>query len=620
MLSFQSLVARSSSPRFGRAAVQPFASPFLHSSQARHLFAASTKIRGQAEDDSEEPMKALKLEIGRIFSNSDEYIFRVTKNMRNYSWERKEVETLFTDLTDSMNHGIEGLKYELNQVILLKEKETIKETKQTVWEVQDGQQRLVTLCLLYCALRDLPNVDPDLRTEIQSVLVVKTFVCDKPRPRVTLRERNNGALLQLLEGQSVPPVPSAKQKNLDLVQKQIINNYYTLLELVKGMHAENPTFGSDLYKFMHKSVYFIFIIAENGSVARKMVANARRGKNAEAIDEFKGMCILSGIEGESKQDAYLDRWVKLEDEMSRSCMEDAVMHIAQGHLGRRCKTDGEVDFLEEYWKKYEFDGAHLFDHVVCDGVRKLHGFRNDSLSYTGPAVSVRQQLVFLRDMTRLVKVASVEIAVLALLQSSDEDYIAKSVSILERVALLFASVDVTLKARFDLVFAMVHAIQNKKPLNKFDVTEEQKHDIAKSLDNTEWGGSAPKKKTVVAILRRLEASTISVESECHLIHPTNISVEHILPENPAKNSRWLSDWSNEERGLWVHRLGNLCLLNGKKNSAASNRDFAEKCKKYEEVIFPQTKEIAKKANWTPKDIKANHDHVLSMCVEVFKLH
>ena len=206
-----------------------------------------------------------------------------------------------------------------------------------------------------------------------------------------------------------------------------------------------------------------------------------------------------------------------------------------------------------------------------------------------------------------------------MLQSSDEDYIAQSVSILERVALLFASVDVTLKARFDLVFAMVRAIRNKESLNKFDVTEEQKHDIAKSLDNTEWGGSPPKKKTVVAILRRLEASKISVESECHLIHPTNISVEHILPEKPAKNSLWLSDWSDEERGLWVHRLGNLCLLNGKKNSAASNRDFAEKCEKYEDVIFPHTKEIAKKASWTPRDCKANHDHLVSLCVEEFRL-
>ncbi|HKG77513.1 MAG TPA: HNH endonuclease family protein, partial [Beijerinckiaceae bacterium] len=59
-------------------------------------------------------------------------------------------------------------------------------------------------------------------------------------------------------------------------------------------------------------------------------------------------------------------------------------------------------------------------------------------------------------------------------------------------------------------------------------------------------------------------------------HPT-ISVEHVLPQNPALGSQWLKDFPDPMlRERWVHRLGNLLLLTHIKNSQASNWDFDKK--------------------------------------------
>ena len=95
--------------------------------------------------------KHLRLE--QVFSKSHDYIFHITKNMRFYSWDKEEVESLFADIVDaceSSSKSKDGDSYELNQIIALRDSYNERE----IWEVADGQQRLVTLCLLLCALRD----------------------------------------------------------------------------------------------------------------------------------------------------------------------------------------------------------------------------------------------------------------------------------------------------------------------------------------------------------------------------------------------------------------------------------------------------------------------------------
>src|SRR3546814_20104494 len=60
--------------------------------------------------------------------------------------------------------------------------------------------------------------------------------------------------------------------------------------------------------------------------------------------------------------------------------------------------------------------------------------------------------------------------------------------------------------------------------------------------------------------------------------------------------------SPQERSAWVHRLGNLALLNRKKNSAAGNYDFARKKDAYFSkggtCAFPLTTQVLQQDEWT----------------------
>lgn len=47
-----------------------------------------------------------------------------------------------------------------------------------------------------------------------------------------------------------------------------------------------------------------------------------------------------------------------------------------------------------------------------------------------------------------------------------------------------------------------------------------------------------------------------------------ITVEHVLPQNPAPTSLWKVRFTDEPREYWTHRIANLVLLNRTKNSQA----------------------------------------------------
>ena len=62
--------------------------------------------------------------------------------------------------------------------------------------------------------------------------------------------------------------------------------------------------------------------------------------------------------------------------------------------------------------------------------------------------------------------------------------------------------------------------------------------------------------------------------------PSQMSVEHVLPQTPEVNSQWCRDFTLEERAIWTDRLGNLVLLSRRKNSSQGRLDFPDKKAKY----------------------------------------
>lgn len=99
--------------------------------------------------------------------------------------------------------------------------------------------------------------------------------------------------------------------------------------------------------------------------------------------------------------------------------------------------------------------------------------------------------------------------------------------------------------------------------------------------------------------------------------PSQMSVEHVLPQTPESNSQWCRDFTLDERTTWTDRLGNLVLLSRRKNSSQGRLDFPNKKAKYFKnnvEIFPHSVRVMQVDCWDLDTLKAHHREAIDKLV------
>lgn len=87
--------------------------------------------------------------INDIFFENADTVYNIPIYQRNYAWQREEVENLIHDVYDSMKKNPKG-DYYIGTLVTHRRDEN-------VFEVIDGQQRLTTLFIILCAMKDNPE-------------------------------------------------------------------------------------------------------------------------------------------------------------------------------------------------------------------------------------------------------------------------------------------------------------------------------------------------------------------------------------------------------------------------------------------------------------------------------
>ncbi|WP_371671175.1 HNH endonuclease family protein [Streptomyces sp. NBC_00289] len=97
-----------------------------------------------------------------------------------------------------------------------------------------------------------------------------------------------------------------------------------------------------------------------------------------------------------------------------------------------------------------------------------------------------------------------------------------------------------------------------------------------------------------------------------------VHVDQIYPQQPGQELRL------EEHDSWIHRLGNLTLLSGRKNQAFSNRPYPEKAASYAEsalLISSQTNVSnlwdSEKSQWRPEGISERQARLAKVALSVW---
>lgn len=97
------------------------------------------------------------------------------------------------------------------------------------------------------------------------------------------------------------------------------------------------------------------------------------------------------------------------------------------------------------------------------------------------------------------------------------------------------------------------------------------------------------------------------------------TLEHIMPQNPAQDTNWLKEFSEEFRARYTYRLGNMTLLTRSRNSANRNFDYSIKREIYRKAKLPTTVKLAEQTKLTETYIEQRHRELVANLYQYFDL-
>ncbi len=144
--------------------------------------------------------------------------------------------------------------------------------------------------------------------------------------------------------------------------------------------------------------------------------------------------------------------------------------------------------------------------------------------------------------------------------------------------------------------------KEKKALVSFFEGKIEKNDHAKLL--------------LAAYVWRTEEDDPDVVKQ-HLVYEKS-TLKHILPQEPAPGTSWLTDFTKPFRDDFTYRLGNMTLLTpGQEFGANRNFDFSKKRAVYAKSKLPLTVTLGEHAKMTEQVIKDRQEKLVSALREIF---
>ena len=536
--------------------------------------------------------EAKEVVLGKLFDN--DYLFRMPLYQRPYSWTTEETGELLNDLLGAMDEE-SNEPYFLGSIVL------IARPNSSEHEVIDGQQRLTTLTMLFCVLRELNN-DEENRDSLDNRVreARDTFAGRRDRFRLYTRKadedffRDNVQIPgKIREFIASDPVHAPDSRKL------IFNSVKFLYdELDKLSEQERDS----LSVFVIRNCYLVVVTAYDRDSAHRIFSILNhRGMDLTPTDILKSD-VIGEIPGNA-QEGYTEHWENIEDELGREDFRELFGHIFVIETGNRFHRELAKAFKEEVLSE-DHNGSKFIDHTLTRYAEAFRVVTGASYESVARAEDVNRMLVHLG---RLDNDDWVPLAMVFYDRyKSDSGTLLTLLKELDRLAYGMFVMAVRRDPRITRYRAAISAAKlddstGDDIIECLQLTREERAGILSALDGQVYG-PRPVARFARPLLLRLDSAL--ADADVSYNHKT-ITVEHVLPQTPEPNSAWIDSFPDEdERQEWTDRLANLVLLSRSKNSRAQNFDFDTKKREYFQkdgvAAFAVTTQVVNETAWTPK--------------------
>ena len=544
-----------------------------------------------------------KQNIMELLENSEK-VFIIPPFQRNYEWEEIQCKELFEDIKLIANDKNKR-HYLGNVVFYINEENDLGEE----YILIDGQQRVTTILIFLCALRDcdengkLPkNI---YRNYLEHGIENSKF---KTKLKQTLYDQDAFSALVLKE---------SFDKN-----NKIFRNYDYFKELIKDEELKTPL--TKLYKALKKIEIASIELVTKQLEAKDDLETVQRifekinstGKPLTKGDLIRNFLLLTKNLQE-QEELYKNYWLKIEkrllsENISIFAKDYLVMKIFEdvndSEVYKKFKQvfgeDGETKekILKEMTKYSEYYSWILEPNKLLSTQNKKKEIIKkliEEVNYIG-AIDFRALLMLLLEkMYDEKNIIELE-KILKLLRDFLLRYRVVKVSrggggLTGVVTDLIKKISTNeIECNYENIYFELS--NSKNPSGKFPKDDEFKQALQESVDETYA-------KLVLSIIEKNEKpNDIPIDV-------SKITIEHIMPKK--LNSSWEKDLGNDAVSIhekFLKSIGNQVPLSKKWNSSLSNKVFIEKRRKYIEQQFSITREISDFEKWGEEElIKRNKD-------------
>lgn len=550
-------------------------------------------------------LTAKEQSLAKIFS--DDYVFTIPGYQRPYAWGKEQAQDLLDDLLSALTAAPEQLgeaaPYFLGSIVLIKGDASAEAT------VVDGQQRLTTLTLLLSAIRASVQEVP-VQTGITKRIYEHGDVVSatEARYRLSLRERDRDFFRQYVQHEGGLHALAQLNAKLPDAQRRLRANAELFMgELKRLKQAELVR----LVQFIITRCYLVTVATPDLDSAYRIfgVLNSR-GLDLSATDIFKAE-VIGGVAPELR-DAYTKKWEDREEDLGRVGFNDLFSHIRMVY--RKAKPQGTLlKEFKEHVAPVQQPQAFM-DEVLLPLAQVFGELRDADYASQRHAEHVNEHL---RWLNRLEFKDWVPPALAFFVRFRHEpDAVLSFFRDLERLSYSMLVRKCGVNHRIERFSALTGAVEKGQVLaaatSPLQLTQQEQYETYAALNGALYDthSSRALSTLLLRIDRLMSDGTATYQHDV-------VSVEHVLPQQPAPNSQWLS-WVPDAHAhqRWVHRLGNLALLSRGKNSAAKNYEFEKKKAAYFTkggvCSFTLTTQVLQHSSWTEAVMQKRQDEMLKV--------
>lgn len=557
-----------------------------------------------------------KTEFSKLLGNYTN--FTIPNFQRPYTWKAKQLADLWDSLINNPNYYYIGTIFGIPG----------SRKAESNLEIIDGQQRITTLSIILVALRDFVDKNEvkfedakGIVQEINNLLMQKKRYSSREgtTSKIKFSKKNIDTFYNsLIKGEYRSGLEDSE---IDDSQDRIFKNYKKSLQLIKDYFKDSTDYNKqfDLLKDKIETLYLIIIVAKDDINAFKLFEGLNAtGQPLSEIDLIKNAIFRAIYEASGNKEGTEEEyeagnlWDVMESDFEttkyvwfakylRHQWISAHTYINSTDLFNKIKEEKLNDKktskeIVSYIKSLSREAELYITLRTSDPFRIT---KDPTLKKISSAKRVElEELLFRLKMYGVDQVYAVILCLIRKYDSLGGDYtetqLLRDIKRITHYTLL-AKYTSVVPSQYEKIFAECCTLTNetKKDFNKMlfqpykdlliHVRDREEEFADAFSDEFKFKEDSDVKKLIRMTLYEIYA--FEHKETAHIKYSED-SIEHILSQEPIKNGL-----NKKQIKGTVHRIGNLTLLDRKKNGTLSNKSIEEKMKIYAGDIFAPNKDL-----------------------------